>query len=154
VEAAEKFQHQSKMSDLMKSDDEEAEGVDFHGNVDEDYMENEAEGDDIPPESQPMPDTEIEDWTNHLEPYSPPKLSYCHNLLRMDQESWWGSEQFCPADLHATPRNEKILKNWERDRQMRKMRHVGRWGRKQLPTLPLLREGQFEDADSAAADEF
>jgi hypothetical protein len=31
----------------------------------------------------------------------------------MDQESWWGSEQFCPADLHATPRNEKILKNWE-----------------------------------------
>ena len=87
----------------------------------------------------------------------------------MDQESWWGSEQFCPADLHATPRNEKILKNWEvrrmtmsfmelilfllqRDRQMRKMRHVGRWGRRerQLPTLPLLKEGQFEDADSAA----
>ena len=31
----------------------------------------------------------------------------------MDQESWWGDDQFCPADQHATPRNEQILKSWE-----------------------------------------
>ena len=31
----------------------------------------------------------------------------------MDQESWWGEDQFCPADQHATPRNEKMMKNWE-----------------------------------------
>ena len=77
VKVEEKLQYQPKMNDLLNSDcDEEAEGVDFHGNVDDDYMENEGEGDEVQSESNLMQDNEIEDWTNHLEPYSPPKLSY------------------------------------------------------------------------------
>jgi hypothetical protein len=36
-----------------------------------------------------------------------------HNLQRMDLELYWGKEQFCPADLHNTPRNEKIIQKWE-----------------------------------------
>ena len=28
---------------------------------------------------------------------------------------------------------------------MRMMRHVGRWGRREPPNVPLLREGQFDD---------
>eukprot|EP00092_Neocalanus_flemingeri_P025717 GFUD01027881.1.p1 GENE.GFUD01027881.1~~GFUD01027881.1.p1 ORF type:complete len:709 (+),score=176.51 GFUD01027881.1:57-2183(+) len=134
--------------DLTYSDIDSEEGADFHGNTDSDHMENEATEDEVPPEPEPVSDTEMDDWTNHLDPYgSPPKLSYRHNLLRMDQESWWGSEQFCPADLHATPRNEQILKNWERERQ-RSTRHVGRGRRieRQTVTLPLLRDSQFDDA--------
>jgi len=151
VKVEERIQYQANMNDLLKAEDEEEPegGEDFHGNVDDNYMECEDKEDESPAISPSVSDTEIEDWTNHLEPYSPPKLSYCHNLLRMDQENWWGRNQFCPADLHATPRNEKILKNVERDRQMRMMRHVGRWGRRerQSTSLPLLKEGQFEDIE-------
>jgi len=156
-------QHQPNMNDLLNSTDEE-DGVDLHGNIDGDYLEQDNAQD--VEESLAIADTEEEDWTSQMaEPYSPPKVSYSHNLRRMDQESWWGKDQFCPADQHATPRNEKMLKNWEvseerlrtivlilylqRDRQIRMLRHVGRGGRRerQPSALPLLREGQFDDME-------
>jgi len=130
--------------DLMSEED----GLDFHGNVDEDYVEEDANENEINHNEES--DVEMEDWINQLEPYdTPPKISYCHNLLRMDQERWWGADQFCPSDLHATPRNEKILQSWEKERRLRAMRHVGRGGRRerQPATLPLIRHSQFDDAD-------
>jgi len=145
MEVEGRYYHQAHMNDMLNNSEENE--TDLHGNVDEDYVELQDEEDsEVSPEI-PVDTEEAEDWTNNLEPYSPPKVSYCHNLLRMDQENWWGKGQFCPADQHSTPRNEKMLKNWERDRQMRMMRHVGRWGRRERepPSYPLLREGQFED---------
>jgi len=141
-ETVDKNPLQPDMNDLLSIDEEE--GVDFHGNADEDYIEHQDGENKEISNIIPLPDTEVEDWIT-MEPYSPPRVSYSHNLQRMDQEDWWGKGQFCPADQHATPRNEKILKNWERDRQMRMMRHVGRWGRREPPNAPLLREGQFDD---------
>jgi len=149
VEGDKTDQHQPNINDLLNSTDDEEEVVDFHGNTDADYLKQDDEQE--VEESPPLADAEEEeDWTSQMaEPYSPPKVSYSHNLRRMDQESWWGQDQFCPADQHATPRNEKMLKNWERDRQMRMLRHVGRGGRseRQPSTLPLLREGQFDDME-------
>jgi len=144
-EVEERYHHQVDVNGILNKEDEEDE-TDLHGNVDEDYLDHkDIEDSEVSPRVL-VPETEEEDWTSHL-PYSPPKVSYSHNLLRMDQENWWGQGQFCPADQHSTPRNEKILKNWERDRQMRMMRHVGRWGRRERepPSLPLLKDGQFED---------
>jgi len=137
-----------KSQDLIKSLTSDSED-DLSDHNDEEYLET------INKETHSLAhpiDTEEkeEDWACQMQAYSPTRPSYSHNLLRMDQENWWGSDQFCPADLHATPRNEILLKNWERDRQLRMMRHIGKRNRRSLQQssdFPLIIEGQFDDAD-------
>ena len=60
----------------------------------------------------------------------------------MDQENWWGKGQFCPADQHSTPRNEKMLKNWE----------VRRKAQYLCMKFDFVSEGQTDEDDEACGE--
>jgi len=90
-----------------------------------------------------------EDWSEEVNDYGlTAKCSFQYNLLRMDLENYWGDNQFCPADHHATPRSVSLVKKWEHLlRNHRLGRQVSKNELEALCYFTKPGEFQFEDAE-------
>jgi len=92
-----------------------------------------------------------DEWTIEDNSFDlPAKMSFRHNLERMDLELYWGKDQFCPADQHASPRNKKVLQFWE-DERLNRADKVGCKATHTASYVQLTYEepiqDQFEDAE-------
>ena len=90
-----------------------------------------------------------EDWSEEVNDYGLiANCSFQYNLQRMDLENYWGDNQFCPADHHATPRSESLVKKWEN--LIRNHRLGSRVSNSEMEALCYFtkpNEFQFEDAE-------